>query len=58
MALAAPPKPKINTKATQQARGSAARPAPRGHERRTARGAARVSGDTRGSVRGPGPSGD
>jgi len=46
MALTAPPKPKINTRATQLARGSAARRAPLGHERRAPNSPARVSRDT------------
>ena len=49
----APPKPKINTKTTQPPRdGTARRAARRGN--RATRGPARVSGETRDSVRGPG----
>jgi hypothetical protein len=49
----APPKPKINTKTTQPPRdGTARRAARRGN--RATRGPARVSGDTRDSVRSPG----
>jgi len=55
MALAAPPKSKINTKTTQLARDRAARRAPGGDQAsRTARGAVRVSRDARESVRGSG----
>jgi hypothetical protein len=49
----APPKPKINTKTTQPLRDGTARRATRKGSRAT-RGPARVSGDTRASVRGPG----
>jgi integrase len=49
----APAKPKINTKTTQPPRGGTARRAAR-RGNRAIRGPARVSGDTRESVRGPG----
>ena len=52
MALPAPAKPKINTNPTQPGRDRAARRAPSGGKTaRRGRGAARVSGDTRDSVR-------
>ena len=52
MALAAPAKPKINTNPTQPERGRAARRAPGGGKTACrGRGQARVSGDTRESVR-------
>jgi len=52
MALAAPAKPKINTNPTQPRRDRAARPASaRGKTAGCGRGPARVSGDTRESVR-------
>ena len=52
MALAAPVKPKINTNPTQPGRDRAARRAPaKGKTAGRGRGAARVSGDTRESVR-------
>ena len=54
MALSAPMKSKINTKVTQAAPGQAPRrPAERASTRRTARGPARVGGDTRQSSRDP-----
>ena len=52
MALPAPAKPKINTNPTQPGRGRPARRAPGGGKTaRRGRGQARVSGDTRESVR-------
>jgi integrase len=52
MALAAPPKPKINTNPTQPGRDRAARHAPgRARAAGRGRGQGRVSGDTRESVR-------
>jgi integrase len=52
MALPAPAKPKINTNPTQPARDRAARRAPGGGKKsRGGRGPARVTGDTRESVR-------
>jgi integrase len=52
MAHAAPPEPKINTNPTQPARGRTARRAPGGGKTVPGgRGSARVSGDTRTSVR-------
>ena len=54
MEASAPPRPKINTNATQPARGRAARRAAGRGKPRPSGGPARVSGDTRESVRGSG----
>ena len=54
MEASAPPRPKINTNTTQPARGRAARRAAGRGKPRPSGGPARVSGDTRESVRGSG----